>query len=226
MGASHFTSTADQPSCGDAASPPLAFQPHHAPRDAADPLATGGHHSHTSLPSNLLLSCSHLPHDFGIGRGIKLKAFSFVSPSNSFLVSSKAAWKIIAKNKAGCQEGWGKRTVPTAMAAAVTLCPAGGGRAAHLALFPRELARPSPRHGHRESLLGWASWHRTHGWHSETWAPMAGHGAVRRESDLALQALGFGSWVERRSFGFGARFPSLFVRSLCVQSQEDRSCRA
>lgn len=204
---------------------PLSFS-HTMLRDAADPLAIGGHHSRTILPSNLLHSCSHLPHDMGISRGIELEALSFVSPSNSLLFSSKAAWKITAQNKAGCQEGWGKRTVPTVMVAAVTLCPAGGGRAARLALFPRELAQPSPRHGPRESFLRWASWHRTHGCHSETWALMAGHGAARRESDLGLQAQGFGSWMERRSFGFGARFPPLFVRRLCVQSQEDRSCRA
>lgn len=119
-------------------------------RDAADPLAIGGHHSRTILPSNLLHSCSHLPHDMGISRGIELEALSFVSPSNSLLFSSKAAWKITAQNKASCQEGWGKSTVPTVMVAAVTLCPAGGGRAAHLALFPIKLAQPSPRHGPRD----------------------------------------------------------------------------
>lgn len=135
---------------------PLSFS-HTMLRDAADPLAIGGHHSRTILPSNLLHSCSHLPHYTGISRGIELKALSFVSPSNSLLFSSKAACKITAQNKAGCQEGWGKRTVPTVMVAAVTLCPAGGGRAARLALFPRELAQPSPRHGPRESFLQWAS---------------------------------------------------------------------
>lgn len=50
---------------------------------------------------------------------------------------------------------------------------------------------------------------------------MAGHGAARRESDLELQVLGFGSWMERRSFGFGARFHPLCKGFVCSHKKTD-----
>lgn len=90
---------------------PLPFS-HTMLRDAADPLAIGGHHSRTILPSNLLHSCSHLPHDMGISRGIELKALSFVSPSNSLLFSSKAAWKTVPKIKQAARRAGGRERCP------------------------------------------------------------------------------------------------------------------
>lgn len=103
--------------------------------------------------------------------------------------------------------------MPTAMATAITPCPAEEAELPICLYFQEDLLSPSPRHAPRQPLLGWAKLAPR----SEPWAPLAGQGAARsKEKQEAASVWG---WMERsRVVGFvlGLCFPA--CRGFCLLS--------